>query len=58
MWVSLNTRATDCLIKELEGRFPTHGLMDNLEVGYGVPTIHIHCNQMQKQALPSICVIK
>jgi len=39
MWVSLNARAIDCFIKHLERRFLTHGLMDNLEVGYGVPTV-------------------
>jgi len=34
MWVSLNARVANCLIKELEGRFLAHGLMDNLGVGY------------------------
>jgi hypothetical protein len=44
MWVSLNVRATDCFIKELEGKFPTHGLMDNLEVGCGVPKVRTGCS--------------
>lgn len=48
MWVSLNAGAIDCFIKELEGSFPTHGLMDNLEVGCGVTILHTGCNQMQK----------
>jgi len=33
-WVSLNARVVNCLIKELEGRFLAHWLMDNLGVGY------------------------
>jgi hypothetical protein len=41
MWVSLNVGVIDCLIKELEGIFPIHGLMDNLEVGCGVPKVCI-----------------
>ncbi len=34
MWVSLNTWVVDYLIKELEGRFLAHGLMDSLGVVY------------------------
>jgi len=53
MSVSLNVRATDCLIKALEGRFPTHGLMDNLEVGCSVPIARTRCRN--KLCQTSVC---